>query len=112
MSAAEPEATVFYDGDCPVCAREIALLRPRAEGVAFVDVARAVPAGLDHAAALARLHVRLADGRMVSGAAAFAELWQRVPQTRWLGRLVGWTPVTPLAELAYRGFLRARRLWR
>jgi len=109
---AEPEATVYYDGDCPVCAREIALLRPRAEGVTFVDIARAAPEGLDHAAALARLHLRLPDGRMVAGAAAFAELWRRTPQLRWLGLLVGWAPVTPLAESAYRGFLAVRKLWR
>jgi predicted DCC family thiol-disulfide oxidoreductase YuxK len=105
-------ATVFFDGGCPVCAREIALLRPRAEDVDFVDIAHTPPAGLDHATALARLHLRLPDGRMVSGAAAFAELWQRVPQLRWLGRFIGWAPITPIAELAYRGFLRARRLWR
>jgi len=108
----EAEATVFYDGACPVCAREIAWLTPQAEGVCFVDIAREAPEGIDHATALARLHVRRPDGSLVSGAAAFAVLWQRVPRLRWLGRFVGWAPVTPVAELAYRGFLRLRRLWR
>lgn len=113
--AREAPVTVFYDGGCPVCAREIAFYRdrPGADGLCWVDVSReAPPAGLDRAAALARFHARLPDGHMVSGAAAFAEVWRRVPGFRWLGALVAWRPVTPVAELAYRGFLRVRRLWR
>jgi predicted DCC family thiol-disulfide oxidoreductase YuxK len=109
------EVTVFYDGACPACAREIAFYRDRrgAVGLAWVDVSREpTQPGLDRAVALARFHARLPDGRLVSGAAAFAEVWRRVPGFRWLGRLVAWGPVTPLAELAYRCFLRVRRLWR
>ena len=111
---AEPPATVFYDGACPVCSREIGAYRRLADGASlrFVDVARELPEGLDREAALRRLHLRLPDGRLVSGAAAFAEIWRRVPGFAWLGRVVGWAPVTPVAELAYRGFLRVRRLWR
>ncbi|WP_240756880.1 thiol-disulfide oxidoreductase DCC family protein [Roseicella aquatilis] len=110
----ETPVTVFYDGACPVCSREIAFYRGRAgaEALCWVDVSREAPAGLDRAAALARLHARLPDGRLVSGAAAFAEIWRRVPGFRRLGRLVAWGPVAPLAEAGYRAFLRLRRLWR
>ncbi len=58
------------------------------------------------------MHVRRADGTLLSGAAAFAEMWQRMPGFTWLGRLVALPPVRGIAELAYRGFLRARRVWR
>jgi predicted DCC family thiol-disulfide oxidoreductase YuxK len=114
MAQDKPQLTVFYDGDCPVCSREVAFYQGKAgaEGLCWVDVARAAPEGLDRAAALARIHARLPDGTLVSGAAAFAEIWQRVPGFRWLGRLVAWGPVTPVAEAAYRGFLKVRRLWR
>ena len=59
----------------PLCAREIALMRRlgRAGAVRFVDVAT-VEAGacpLDRAALLARFHA-CEDGRVLSGAAAFA----------------------------------------
>lgn len=113
-SAAEVPVTVYYDGGCPVCSREIAFYRDRAAAgqLHWVDVSREAPAGLDRASALARIHARLPDGRLVSGAAAFAEVWQRMPGLGWLGRLVASAPVAPLAEAAYRGFLRARRFWR
>jgi predicted DCC family thiol-disulfide oxidoreductase YuxK len=116
--AAMPEKdaplTVFYDGGCPVCSREVAFYqaKPGVEGLCWLDVSRQAPDGLDQEAALARIHARLPDGRLVSGAAAFAAIWQRVPGFRWLGRLVAWGPVAPLAELGYRGFLRVRKLWR
>jgi predicted DCC family thiol-disulfide oxidoreductase YuxK len=109
---------VFFDGACPVCAREIAFYRdrPGAEGLCWVDAAQAGPGalapGLTREAALARLHVRRADGSLVSGAAAFAEIWRRVPGFRWLGRLLGVPPLGLVAEWGYRGFLRVRRAWR
>lgn len=109
---------VYYDGGCPVCSREIAVYRarPGAAGFRFVDVSAADPAalgpGLTRAAALARMHVRRPDGTLLSGAAAFAEMWRRMPGLGWLGRLLAVPGVDALAEVAYRGFLRVRKLWR
>lgn len=108
----------FYDGACPVCAREVAWLRtrPGGERVAWVDVAacdEAALGGLDRDRALARMHVRLPDGRVVAGAAAFAVIWGSMGG--WLGRLgrlVGHPLVRPIADVAYAGFLALRRLWR
>lgn len=68
--------------------------------------------GLDRDALLSRMHVRLPDGRIVSGAAAFSVLWSTLPGLRWLGRLVGHPLVLPIAESVYRVFLGIRRLWR
>jgi hypothetical protein len=48
----------------------------------------------------------------VSGTAAFAEIWRGMPGLRWLGRLLAIPPFGALAELGYRLFLRARKLWR
>jgi predicted DCC family thiol-disulfide oxidoreductase YuxK len=107
---------VFYDGGCPVCSREISFYRsrPGTEGFDWVDVNREnlQGTGLSRDAALARLHVRLADGTLVSGAAAFAAMWRQMPGLTWLGRWLQIPPFGALAELAYRIFLRTRRLWR
>ncbi len=110
--------TVYYDGGCPVCAREIEFYRNRPGGQSFawVDVTQADEAalgpGLSREAAIARMHVRRADGTVVEGAAAFAELWRGMPGFRWLGRVLAVPPFNVLAELAYRAFLRARTVWR
>jgi len=108
---------VYFDGGCPVCSREIATYR-RAEGaeaVCFVDVSQpdaALAPGLTREAAMARMHVRRADGSMASGAAAFAALWSALPRWAWVGRVASLPVVAPLLELGYRGFLRLRRGWR
>ncbi len=108
---------VFYDGGCPVCSREIGYYRARrgAEAFEWVDVngpALALGPGLSREAALERMHVRLADGTLLSGAAAFAAMWRRMPGFRTLGLLLAIPPFGMLAELGYRGFLRIRKLWR
>jgi predicted DCC family thiol-disulfide oxidoreductase YuxK len=117
MTVPEP-LRVYYDGGCPVCAREIAFYknRPGADGLAWVDVSSSAPEtlgpGLTAERALARIHVRRADGTLLSGAAAFAELWRRMPGFQWLGRLLAVPPFGALAELGYRAFLVIRKSWR
>lgn len=110
--------TVYYDGACPLCRREIALYRsqPGAEQLCWVDAAHCEPQalgpGLDRDSALARLHVRDAQGRLVSGARGFLALWQGLPRWAWLGRLLDRGPLPALLERGYRLFLRLRPLWR
>jgi predicted DCC family thiol-disulfide oxidoreductase YuxK len=109
---------VYYDGGCPVCSREIKFYRGRTGGdtCAWVDVTQvedsALGPCLSRADALARIHVRRADGKLLSGAAAFAEIWRGMPGLRWLGRLLAIPPFGVQGEIAYRLFLRLRRLWR
>ena len=118
MEPAEARCTVYFDGACPLCRREIAHYRKLdgADAIHWIDVANAsagaLGADLDRDAALARLHVRGADGRLVSGAAAFAALWRRLPAYAWLGRVASIRPVQWVLEGGYRGFLAVRRLWR
>ena len=113
-----PALTVYFDGACPVCRREIALYRqrPGADQLGWVDAAHCPPqdlgSGLDRGQALQRLHVRLADGRLLQGAPGFAALWQQLPGWRWLGRLAAARPVAPLMRAGYALFLRLRPLWR
>ncbi|MBC7376511.1 MAG: DUF393 domain-containing protein [Burkholderiaceae bacterium] len=104
--------TVMFDGACPLCRREIALYQSLAplEPVSWRDVSKET-AGLsqiDQARYMARFHVQLQDGRVISGAAAFVALWLVMPGWRWLGRLGRLPGVTPVLELAYRGFLHLR----
>jgi predicted DCC family thiol-disulfide oxidoreductase YuxK len=82
--------TVFFDGYCPVCRREVAAYRRLAPAAAVVwrDIAQDAPTtaadGFDLAAALALLHVRDGDGRLRIGLDAHLCLWQHLPGWRLL----------------------------
>ncbi len=109
---------VYFDGACPLCSREIATYQ-RAQGgdqLQWVDAAvcpaPALGAALPREDALARLHVRLPDGRLLSGAAAFVAIWQRLPAFRGLALLARVPGAVWAMEMLYRGFLAVRPLWR
>lgn len=102
--------TVWYDGACPLCTREIALMRQldRARRIEFVDVtADNASCPRDRALLLARLHAR-EDGVLLDGAAAFAAMWRAIPLLRPLGLLARIPVVLKALEWAYVRFLRVR----
>ena len=90
----EPRPVVFYDGDCPLCRREIAHYRrlDREARLRWVDAAAETEVlakhGLSVQAAMAELHVLDTAGRWQRGVDAFLVIWQQLPGYRWLGRLV------------------------
>ena len=110
--------SVYYDGACPLCNKEIDTYRKvtGAEQLSWLDVANCDPSmlgeDLDGQEALARMHVRDENGKLISGAAAFAAIWSRLPRTRWLGKLMGTRPALWILEPSYLLFLRVRPLWR
>ena len=102
--------TVWFDGGCPLCQREIALMRrlDRARAVDFIDVASAdATCPLDRADLLARFHAE-ENGQLLSGAAAFAAMWRAIPRLRPLGLLARNRVVLAALERLYRLFLRGR----
>jgi predicted DCC family thiol-disulfide oxidoreductase YuxK len=102
--------TVWFDGTCPLCRREIALMRrmDRRGRIAFVDVAAPDTAcPIDRRTLLARFHAE-EDGRLYSGAAAFAAMWRAIPMLRPLGLLARRPAMLRLLEAAYVRFLRVR----
>lgn len=110
--------TVWYDGGCPICSREISSYKrmPGADDVEWIDVATApesaLPEGADRDDLLARFTVRRSDGALADGAAGFFSLWRQLRPTARIARVVDRPPFTQIAELAYRLFLRLRPLWR
>lgn len=105
------QVTVWFDGACPLCTREIALMRrlDRRGRINFLDVSGDAPADcpVDRAELLARFHAREGD-RMLSGAAAFAAMWRAIPLLRPLGELARVPLVLTGLEWLYRRFLRIR----
>ncbi|MEM6414713.1 MAG: DUF393 domain-containing protein [Pseudomonadota bacterium] len=108
----EHDLRVYYDGACPLCRREIDFYRGRSSTVTFEDVSSSgistIDADLTRDEALKRFHVRTKDGRLLSGAKAFSELWKNTPSMRWLGIIVSTQPFLGIAEIAYSLFLKIR----
>jgi predicted DCC family thiol-disulfide oxidoreductase YuxK len=108
--------TVWHDGACPLCRREIALMRrlDRRGRITFIDATEAAACPLDRAELLARLHAREEGGPLLSGAAAFAAMWRAIPLLRPLGLLARNGAVLASMERLYARFLRVRprlQLW-
>ena len=104
------ELEVWFDGDCPLCRREIAVMRrlDRRGAIIFTDVTDGRDdCPIDRAALLARFHAR-EGGVMLSGAAAFAAMWRAIPVLRPLGLVARNATVLRLLERLYLAFLRIR----
>ncbi|MBS28878.1 MAG: DUF393 domain-containing protein [Alphaproteobacteria bacterium] len=105
---------MFFDGACPLCAREIAFYRKHkgASYIAWVDVSRTkvadLPNGLSQQDTLARFHVQTADGNSVDGATAFAHLWSALPRFRLAGKVARIPPLPWILEGLYNLFLPVR----
>lgn len=102
--------TVWYDGACPLCLREIALMRrlDRAARINFINVADPLAAcPLDRKLLLARFHAS-ENGTILSGAAAFAAMWRAIPLLRPLGLAARNRAILALLERGYLLFLRIR----
>lgn len=123
VDASPPVATlarpcVYFDGGCPLCRAEISAYQHAVGGDAlhWVDANGCSPDDLGNdlarPAALARMHVRRADGTLLQGAAAFAEIWAALPRWRWLSRLARLPGALPLLDLGYTIFLKIRPIWR
>ena len=111
LNSSQP--TIYFDGSCPVCRAEIGYYRKRdvAGALCFVDVSRSdceLPPGLTRGQAMARFHVRGGNGQLSSGAAAFIEVWSRLPRWRWLARAAAIPGAALAMEFGYRLFLRVR----
>ena len=105
--------TVLYDGACPLCRREISVYRglDALQPVTWCDVSQpqtAMPGGGKRADYLARFHVQLGDGSVLSGAAAFVALWSVLPGWRWLARFGRLPGMLAMMEWMYCRFLKIR----
>jgi predicted DCC family thiol-disulfide oxidoreductase YuxK len=86
--------TMFYDGGCPLCRREVAHYRrlDKSGRVRWVDIDRDPAAmtayGVAPESAMRRLHALDERGRLVSGVRAFLAVWRQLPFYRSLAWVV------------------------
>jgi predicted DCC family thiol-disulfide oxidoreductase YuxK len=104
------QVTVWFDGACPLCVREIALMRrlDRRGAISFIDVSSEdASCPIDRADLLAKFHAN-ENGRLLSGAAAFAAMWRAIPVLRPFGLLARRPWALRALDALYRRFLRVR----
>ncbi|HEY9601189.1 MAG TPA: DUF393 domain-containing protein [Allocoleopsis sp.] len=74
---------LLYDGECPLCVREVNFLRKRDAGrgkVAFVDIADddytpSLHGGVDFETAMGRIHAVLPDGTVIKNVEVFRRVY-------------------------------------
>ena len=102
--------TVFYDGKCGLCRREIEYYKKIAPANSFLwqDIANDPTSlsklGLSQADALRRLHARDNLGMMHVGVAAFVAIWHRLSYWRYLALVVRLPLILPFAVYVYNKF--------
>ncbi len=106
--------TLFFDGGCHLCSREIDYYRKRIAGpVAFVDINDpafdAARYGVEAKAFHRVMHVRVGD-EMRTAVPAFAAIWERVPGQHWMARLARTPGFRGLMTVAYHTFAWVRPL--
>ena len=101
---------VWFDSACPLCAREIKIMRKLDwfNKVDFVDVLSTPDCPTQREHLLERFHAQRLGGPLLSGAAAFALLWRSLPLLRPLGEIARIPLVLRALEVIYLKFLRIR----
>jgi predicted DCC family thiol-disulfide oxidoreductase YuxK len=107
--------TIYYDGLCILCSREIDVFRAlvRDGSLAYVDISLPDfdPAahGVDPVSVNRHMHVRDEQtGRMLVGADALAGMWECVPGFRWLAWLSRLPMLRQISDVGYEVFAWVR----
>lgn len=104
---------VFYDGECPLCMREIRALRrlDREARIRFTDIAAQgfdpSVVGLSWQALMKRIHGRLPSGEIIEGVEVFRRLYDAVGFGA-LVRLSRLPVIAQLLDLGYSFFAKNR----
>lgn len=107
--------TVYFDGECPICRREIDLMKlfNRKERLQFIDFStssyRAADHGLNPCDLGKVIHARWADGTIITGVDVFGEMWEAIG-LRLFAHLSRRPLINALLVKAYAWFAK-NRLW-
>jgi predicted DCC family thiol-disulfide oxidoreductase YuxK len=107
------EVEVFFDGDCPLCVREIELLRKldKAGRICFTDIQAAdfdpASVGRDFPDLMRRIHGRLPSGELIEGTEVFRRLYAAVGFRRVVAAS-RWPGISQLLDVGYSLFAKNR----
>ncbi len=113
-SASSPEPAeswkinLLYDGDCPLCLRELSFLQKKDAGrgrvkftnIAALDYDPEENGGIDFETAMGRIHAVRADGTVVKNVAVFQEVYDAIG-IGWMYAPTKWPIIGPLVNKIY-----------
>ncbi len=99
---------LLYDGQCPLCLREVNFLKKRDAGrglVAFVDIADddytpETHGGVDFETAMGRIHAVLADGTLIKNVAVLRRVYETLGMG-WVYAVTKWSIIGPIFDRLY-----------
>ncbi|HEY9825346.1 MAG TPA: DUF393 domain-containing protein [Stenomitos sp.] len=99
---------LLYDGECPLCLREVKTLAQRDAGrgiVAFVDIADLnyepeQNGGVSYEDAMGRIHAVLPDGSVIQGVEVFRRVYAALG-LGWVYAPTGWPIVNRIVDFLY-----------
>ncbi|MBU6228534.1 MAG: DUF393 domain-containing protein [Cyanobacteria bacterium REEB459] len=99
---------LLYDGECPLCLREVDFLRRQDRGrglVRFTNIAdqdyhAEHHGGVDYARAMGRIHAVLADGQVIESVEVFRQVY-KILGLGWVYAPTGWPLIAPLVDWLY-----------
>jgi len=102
------EIELLYDGDCPLCLREVDFLKQKDAGrglVNFVDIAdeRYDPAehgNVDFETAMGRIHAVLPDGSVIKNVEVFRRIYSILGMD-WVYAPTRWPIIGPIVDKLY-----------
>jgi len=105
--------TVYFDGECPICRREIDLMKTfnRRNHLQFIDFSggsyRSVEHGLSPCDLGRVIHARWSNGTIITGVEVFQEMWEAIG-LGFLSRFARLAMINKLLVRAYAWFARNR----
>ena len=99
---------LLYDGDCPLCMREVNFLRRKDSGrglISFVNIAALdynpeLHAGIEFETAMGVIHAVKADGSIIQGVEVFRQVYEALGMG-WIYAATRWPVVGPLVDKIY-----------
>lgn len=110
---ADTPIKMLYDGLCPLCKREVRVIRKHDKHGVIEPVDITAPGfdtekiGLTRVAVHARIHAILPDGSIITGMEAFRHIYDAIGMD-WLWRWTDWPILRPIFDVLYAGFAKVR----
>ena len=114
MTIQNEQITIYFDGLCQLCSREINHYRKQhgSDNIKFTDITDtsfdAKSEGLDPVQVHKVMHVKNSDGRLRTGVDAFVAIWEVLPNYNWLAKLAKNSFLRPVLNIGYDGFAAIR----